>query len=458
MSIAKYSDWHKLWEAQTTFDELPPDLQEVLSSAKDLAEKILMKDAYSDRMRVLNMYIYVKDRESDSDKIFKALKQEKRNPKIVKMHSLSSFPQTEFTYEGNKTVRLVYKPLGGGGQHETTLNSTITELVPTLLFNSGQSVSSDPGSMMKIIREYYASKPEGILSPDMKAADEFIEMFESSTKFDKKMYNAYEIYSWLKDYDSNVQKIDKIYWAYRTKPQGVPPKSSADIVIKHKNNKIGMLGVSLKAGIASSSEPILNSSVMNCVSAIAPNMQNAIMENAWNIAYSSIVDLYNTESGNIVDITKDNFYVYNDKNASSSDMFTVLEWYEKYDSNAYKQKYYEIQEYLRDTIADLISDNQEEFRQYMMDKMGLSGSFPLIILKATGKGVEEVKGSSKEKMLQILQTEDLNFVKHPGDKSLIQHTLKDGKIMTFQIRSKSTGVKHMLGEYYNQAFMFKGVK
>ena len=51
---------------------------------------------------------------------------------VEKKTSLSSENISEFDI-GNYTVRIVYKPVSGG-MTETTLNSTITELVPCLAF------------------------------------------------------------------------------------------------------------------------------------------------------------------------------------------------------------------------------------------------------------------------------------------------------------------------------------
>ena len=52
-----------------------------------------------------------------------------------KKTSLSSENITEFVI-GTYTVRIVYKPMSGG-MTETTLNSTITELVPCLAWLNG---------------------------------------------------------------------------------------------------------------------------------------------------------------------------------------------------------------------------------------------------------------------------------------------------------------------------------
>ena len=61
--------------------------------------------------------------------------------------------------------------------------------------------------------------------------------------------------------DLTIQKhpIVEVYWGYRTKPRGVDPSNPGDIFLKYANG--GMLGVSLKAGTASSKEPILNTYV-----------------------------------------------------------------------------------------------------------------------------------------------------------------------------------------------------
>jgi hypothetical protein len=94
----------------------------------------------------------------------------------------------------------------------------------------------------------------------------------------------------------------------------------------------------------------------------------------------------------------------------------------------------------------------------MFDKMGLTGTFPVIIVKAIKDKAEEVKSSSKEEMATILANNKLNLVPSPTNKQFVTAKLNDGTTMFFNIRSKQPGVKHKLGSFYNLALMYVGRK
>ena len=79
-------------------------------------------------------FVRVSNRPDERKNIQNFLKSKKLDV-TEKKTSLSSENITEFTL-GTYTVRIVYKPMSGG-MTETTLNSTITELVPCIAFLNG---------------------------------------------------------------------------------------------------------------------------------------------------------------------------------------------------------------------------------------------------------------------------------------------------------------------------------
>jgi len=82
----------------------------------------------------INVYkILANDRPSARRKVQARLRKEKIRF-TEKKTNLSSESITEFN-RGQLIVRILYKPLRGG-MTETTLNSTITELVPCLMFHN----------------------------------------------------------------------------------------------------------------------------------------------------------------------------------------------------------------------------------------------------------------------------------------------------------------------------------
>jgi hypothetical protein len=118
-----------------SIDVLPYDVKNIIKEIQEIAKNVVLKSEFSAKARAINLYVYVKDRDTDSKEIANLLNKENGiNVSTVKV-ATSSFPAHEFVQDG-KTVRLIYKPSGSGGHHDTTINSTITELIPTLLFNS----------------------------------------------------------------------------------------------------------------------------------------------------------------------------------------------------------------------------------------------------------------------------------------------------------------------------------
>ena len=460
MSLKNYAEWHKIYEAQMPLEELPQDIQDIVSSVKELAKKIVFKGTkkYSEKMRAVNLFIYVQDRESDSAKIFEALKKEGKKPTTNKT-SLSSFPATEIVYAG-KIIRLIYKP-AAGGKGESTLNAAITELGPVLLFNSGKTITPDPDGMLQIMHETLNLDrwSTGILAGDMGMAKTMVDSFDGSSRYSEKMINAYAIYKWVKDYENRTSPIESLFWAPRTKPAGVPPKSAADIVIKHtKDAADDLLGVSLKAGSRSSAEPLLNTSLMQCVRSLYPTLEKKIIKTVWDEIYKPIVDDYNSNSGKILDVTMDNFYRYNNAKIKTTNILAILDWFESNNKSGYLDKYNQMQDILKDVIMEVVNKNGRAFNDWLAEKMNVADTFPLIVVKAVKNTAHEVKSASAGEMAALLHDEIITLEKHPSDKSFLIHKLNDGSTMTFQLRSSKGGSYHMLGSFYNLSFYYKGRK
>ncbi len=163
----------------------------------------------------------------------------KKLPVTVKKTSLSSEDITETEIGGN-LVRIVYKPMSGG-MTETTLNSTITELVPCLAFLNNINDTKVDVLYEKILKLDNAKQKCYVTSSDAKAGKDFIEQMPESSLYSAKMANAIAIRKYLKDTNSK-KKIKDVYWTYRAKPAGVPANSPADIVIFFNDGSI--LGVS----------------------------------------------------------------------------------------------------------------------------------------------------------------------------------------------------------------------
>lgn len=154
-------------------------------------------------------------------------------------------------------IRILFKPLSGG-MTETTLNSTITELVPALMFmHKKKSNGLSPKECydwMNGLKDYKGV----VLSKDEKSAKEFLLKAIDSSKFEEKMGNAFGVLKYLNDLHKETT-IKQVIWGYRAKPTGVANNHKGDLFVKFTTGNL--LGVSLKAGGAKTEEPKLNTYV-----------------------------------------------------------------------------------------------------------------------------------------------------------------------------------------------------
>ena len=190
--------------------------------------------------------------------------------------------------------------LSGGEQ--TTINSTITELFPALAFNTGKTFNS-PEALEEYILELDLETGDArksfVNTSNVDAAYGYLSRLEELRPSMKKtkLENALGILDWLNDYNKK-RKVEKVVWGYREKPTGVPNNHAGDIFLIHKDKNIKpkVLGVSLKAGTASSKEPKLNSYVgttlkKNAWKKAYPNAITKLKNTLWKEVYSKIPDM-----------------------------------------------------------------------------------------------------------------------------------------------------------------------
>ena len=177
----------------------------------------------------------------------------------------NSQESTEFLLPSGARRRIGFKPSKGAMQ-DTTFMASITELFPAIAFLNGINPSLSTEQFYNAILRANPSSA-GAPGPyvqgsaaDVTKGREIIDKAEPGPdlKITEKITNAKRITEWLNNHNQK-HPITEVYWGYRTKPRGVDPSNPGDIFLKYANG--GMLGVSLKAGTASSKEPILNTYV-----------------------------------------------------------------------------------------------------------------------------------------------------------------------------------------------------
>lgn len=361
---------------------------------------------------------------------------------VEKKTSLSSENISEFDI-GTYTVRIVYKPVSGG-MTETTLNSTITELVPCLAFLNNIK-ERNPKKLYDRILKLKPDQKCYVNKSDQKAGIDFIEDMPNSSKFLEKMGNAVAITKFLEDTNAK-KKIKNVFWTYRAKPSGVPANSPADIAIYYNNGDI--LGVSLKAGGESTKEPLLNTYVNKVYYHFEPTGTQIQKLRS---------DLYKNTYSKIPGITSKQY----DEGSERNNTYMALDNLEKYNASTY-EKYYDTNlSIIRNKLGYTMTKDYKKFKKYCQSEILKQGEVPVIIIKAFGLQYKQVKDSNR---LGVL-LDEANGVKAEPSKSSKQNfdiMLKRGSkvigTMNMAVRSNKVGVTHKLGQFFNLAVKYNGLK
>ena len=359
-----------------------------------------------------------------------------------KKTSLSSENITEFVL-GTYTVRIVYKPMSGG-MTETTLNSTITELVPCIAFLNG-CVERNPDKLYEKVLGYPQSQKCYVNKSDQKAGVDFLEDMPKSSKFKEKMMNAVAITKYLEDVDSK-KKIKNVFWTYRAKPAGVPANSPADIVILFQDGT--MLGVSLKAGGESTKEPLLNTYVNKIYYNFEPTgtQIKRLREDLYHNTYSKIPGIESKR--------------YDEVGAERNKSLDALENFEKVDLKTY-EKYYDANlAIIRNKMVYTMTKDIKLFKKYCRSEILKQSDVPVTIIKAVNDTYKEIKDSNRLNVLLQQATSVEGMVSITSKQNFDIRIKRYSEVlgtMNMSVRSNKVGVQHKLGQFFNLAVKYNGL-
>jgi hypothetical protein len=359
-----------------------------------------------------------------------------------KKTSLSSENITEFTL-GTYTVRIVYKPMSGG-MTETTLNSTITELVPCIAFLNG-CVERNPEKLYEKVLSYPQSQKCYVNKADQKAGIDFLEDMPKSSKFKEKMMNAVAITKYLEDMHSK-KKIKNVFWTYRAKPAGVPANSPADIVILFQD--MTMLGVSLKAGGESTKEPLLNTYVNKIYYHFEPTgtQIKRLREDLYLYTYSKIPGIESKR--------------YDEVGAERNKSLDALENFENTDLQTY-EKYYDANlAIIRNKMVYTMTKDIKLFKKYCRSEILKQSDVPVTIIKAVNDTYKEIKDSNRLSVLLQQATSVEGMVSITSKQNFDIRIKRYSEVlgtMNMSVRSNKVGVQHKLGQFFNLAVKYNGL-
>lgn len=341
---------------------------------------------------------------------------------------------------------LYKKKAGSGGMQDTTLNAAITELFPCIAFLTGID-EEDPNIFYQKIVSNSNPNLSCYLPGDYESGKKFIDDSINSIKFIEKTKNAIAIYNWIK-FQNKGKKIKNLFWGYRTKPSGVPPKHPGDIFIEYEDGT--MVGVSLKAGKKSTQEPKLNT----YVGTLMKDVGELKLYESWK---KESYEQFYTKIPNILPYEQ----------YGKAAMVKVIGEFERKNPVLYEKLYDSQLEWLRDKLINFFNENQPTTKEWMTSKIvgddSKLGNIPLVVLKAFGTEAEELEDDDVVGAClgRVKKQGGIKATKSTSSKQdfNISLTCKAKTTnLSFAVRTNKVGAEHKLGQFLNLSLKFKGVK
>lgn len=350
-----------------------------------------------------------------------------------------SIGSTEIPIEGHN-IKILYKPTSGG-MSETTLNSTITELAPSIAFMGGKRKVKDIQTLYQFISTTKSSYGVYVNESDAKAGSQFISVMPTSSKFKEKMENALGILNFLVDKNEEMP-ISQLYWGYRSKPSGVPSTHKGDIFIKFANGN--MLGVSLKAGGEKTAEPQLNTYVNKMFDDYGNEKgKQALIKEVYTKIHSSIGLSQNWQD-----------------RSERTNSVNIIQKYKKKNPQEYENLYDKMLEIIRNRIIQNVNADMRATIEYIKKQvLKKDESVPLIVVKAFGT---KYKFVTDEDALDTFIPEIRSIKAYPSTSSKQNwHIDLIGKkktiTMNMTVRSNKTEPDNKVAQGYNLAIKFNGI-
>ena len=357
----------------------------------------------------------------------------------------NSQESTEFLLPSGARRRIGFKP--SRGFQDTTFMASITELFPAIAFINNISPTLSTEQFYNAI---LAANPSSAGAPgpyvpgsaaDVTKGKEIVDKAEPGPdlKITEKITNAKRITEWLNNHNQK-HPIAEVYWGYRTKPRGVDPSNPGDIFLKYANG--GMLGVSLKAGTASSKEPILNTYVK-------PIFDYFGKPNDYLKLKQSLYPQYREAGVSELDIRN---------KWGSSQLAQQLGRFERENSTEYNRLYDINLELVRDAIVRLFNSNITKTRRFIRSEiLKTQLKTPFIKVKATT--ATAYIDNTYDQLSAGLEAAT-SIVASPGaSKQEFLIKLTDGITldMEFSARTNKSGFMHKLGQFENLAVKFNAI-
>jgi len=429
---------------------------------------ILLNNPKSKKSKIIKISIKTKNRESTKDYIANKLS---KNKLVINLDSNanlsgSSFPGIKFNIKNfDKEIVLLFKP-ASGGMSDTTINSTITELVPLiLLYNKATKSVNEKKTLAlvqktipqfsKILSKKLIFVNKGDMEAGTKMMQRLVDEYDSNDLFKVKLQNAIGIYKYLLD-EGGSDTLVKYFWGYRAKPTtsnglttNVPKNHKGDIFIQYYDGG-NVVGVSLKAGGAKTKEPQLNTYIGKVFDYFGGQKEYKKLIGADAKTISSITgttDIYVDKNKIPVTIKKEYKQMI-----GGYELTNLIDYENKYDSLLNKT---------RTAIINLFNGaDLKTFKKWINEVViGTSSDVPLVVVKGVGSNYEI--NSNNGTLNTILPKINKITAKKGSGKQEFSITLsskKENIEMSMSVRTNKAGIDHKLNQIPNLAFKYNGLK
>jgi len=357
--------------------------------------------------------------------------------------------------------------LSGGEQ--TTINATITELFPALAFNTG-SKPSNANEMASFVNnlnlESSSARKSFVNNSNIESAQGYINEMSRirPSTLSTKLTNSVAILNWIRQYNRHRQ-IQRVIWGYREKPKGVPTNHSGDIFLLFENQKVEpkIVGISLKAGTASSKEPKLNSYVGTTFrkpmwKKAYPKALDQLKDELWNGVYSKIPNLPKTvNKNNYLNITITRQIPNKDLQEKMLELF-------KDDPLVFDALYVRMNTICRNKLISMINGNLNATKEWIEQEFRLEKknvAVPMILVKAIKGGVESSGDDPLRDFLPLVTAVNAYLKKGSVQEWFIDLISRSSKMtLTMTIRSDSeyreAKQKGKLGAFTMLKLLYRG--
>ena len=349
------------------------------------------------------------------------------------------------TKPAKTNYRFVFKPTRGG-MSQTTLNASITELFPCIAFLTGikaRSVKNNRDFYNKIIANNNPSLPCYVNARDAAAGKEFIEKAENG-KFDEKVRNAINVLRWIEGVN-RAHPIANVFWGYRAKPRGVRTNHPGDIFLQFQNGQ--MLGVSLKAGGATTDEPKLNTYVKPIYDFYGKSREyDQLKEKLW------------PQYMQVLGVTED------DKKKWGTKALAMKTYdFEQINPKAYDALYDQNLAIIKQELANLLNSDMQKTKRWLLENLtNQDRDVPLVVVKTTQMTARRDKSSDvlTEALASVSSIMASPTPKTGSSKQGWYIALSDGSKLQleFTTRTNKVGAMHKMGQFANLAVKFNKVK